>query len=74
MRPRMTLFTTDDLLACYRRGVFPMAESRGDEGFFIVDPDWRTLLPLTPFTLPRRLRRTMRRNRFSFTIDRALRR
>lgn len=66
----MKPFTTDDLLACYRRGVFPMAESRDDEGFFIVDPDWRTVLPLAPFAMPRRLKRTLRQDRFSFSIDR----
>jgi leucyl/phenylalanyl-tRNA--protein transferase len=63
-------FTTDDLLACYRRGVFPMAESREDEGFFIVDPEWRCLFPLDRFHVPRRLARTLRADRFSFTIDR----
>jgi len=63
-------FSTDDLLACYRRGVFPMAESREDEGFFIVDPEWRCLFPLDRFHVPRRLARTLRANRFSFTIDR----
>lgn len=67
----MKLFTTDDLLACYRRGVFPMAESRGDDGFFIVDPDWRCILPLAPFDAPRRLKRTLRQDRFTFTVDRA---
>lgn len=66
----MKPFTTDDLLACYRRGVFPMAESRNDEGFFIVDPDWRCILPLTPFAMPRRLKRTLRQERFTFTINR----
>lgn len=65
----MKPFTTDDLLACYRRGVFPMAESRDDEGFFIVDPDWRCILPLAPFDVPRRLKRTLRQERFTFTID-----
>jgi leucyl/phenylalanyl-tRNA--protein transferase len=63
-------FSTDDLLACYRRGVFPMAESREDEGFFIVDPEWRCLFPLDRFHVPRRLARTLRADRFSFTIDR----
>jgi leucyl/phenylalanyl-tRNA--protein transferase len=63
-------FTTDDLLACYRRGVFPMAESREDEGFFIVDPEWRCVFPLNKFHVPRRLARTLRADRFSFTIDR----
>jgi leucyl/phenylalanyl-tRNA---protein transferase len=63
-------FTPDDLIACYRRGVFPMAESREDEGFFIVDPEWRCIFPLDKFHVPRRLARTIRSDRFSFTINR----
>jgi len=63
-------FSTDDLLACYRRGVFPMAESRDDDGFFIVDPEWRCIFPLDAFHVPKRLARTLRQDRFSFTIDR----
>lgn len=66
----MRAFDTDDLIACYRRGVFPMAESRGDEGFFIVDPEWRCILPIDGFHVPRRLKRTLRGGRFSFTINR----
>lgn len=63
-------FTTADLIACYRRGVFPMAESRDDEGFFIVDPEQRCIIPLDRFHLSRRLARTLRRNTFHFTVDR----
>ncbi|MBI3440154.1 MAG: leucyl/phenylalanyl-tRNA--protein transferase [Proteobacteria bacterium] len=66
----MKPFSPDDLIACYKRGVFPMAESRADEGFFIVDPEWRCILPLNAFHLSRRLKRTMRGDAFSFTIDR----
>ena len=66
----MKPFTPEDLLACYRRGVFPMAESRNDEGFFIVDPEWRCVFPLDRFHVPRRLARTIRQDKFSFTIDR----
>ncbi len=66
----MKPFSTDDLIACYRRGVFPMAESRGDDGFFIVDPEFRCLFPLDRFHVPRRLARTLRQDRFRFTIDR----
>jgi len=47
-----------------------MAESRDDDGFFIVDPDWRCILPLAPFDMPRRLGRTLRQERFSFSINR----
>jgi len=63
-------FSIDDLIACYRRGVFPMAESRDDEGFFIVDPEWRCTFPLGAFHVPRRLARTLRSGRFSFSISR----
>lgn len=66
----MKAFSTDDLLACYRRGVFPMAESRDDDGFFIVDPEWRCIFPLDAFHVPKRLARTLRQDRFTFTIDR----
>jgi leucyl/phenylalanyl-tRNA--protein transferase len=63
-------FTPDDLLSCYRRGVFPMAESRDDDGFFIVDPEWRCIFPLDKFHVPKRLARTLRQDRFTFTINR----
>jgi leucyl/phenylalanyl-tRNA---protein transferase len=66
----MKPFSTEDLLACYRRGVFPMAESREDDGFFIVDPEWRCVFPLDRFHVPKRLARTLRSGQFSFTIDR----
>ncbi len=66
----MKHFTTADLLACYRRGVFPMAESRDDDGFFIVDPEWRCIFPLDQFHVPRRLARTLRGDQFTFSIDR----
>ena len=65
----MKPFTPEDLLACYKRGVFPMAESRDDEGFFIVDPEWRCIFPFEEFHVPRRLARTLRQDRFTFTID-----
>ncbi len=66
----MKPFSPDDLIACYKRGVFPMAESRADEGFFIVDPEWRCILPLDAFHVPKRLKRTIRSDAFSFAIDR----
>lgn len=62
-------FTIDDLIACYQRGVFPMAQSRREVGFYIVDPEFRGILPLDCFHVPRRLARTLRSDRFNFTID-----
>lgn len=66
----MKSFSSEELIACYRRGVFPMAESRDDAGFFIVDPEFRCILPLDRFHIPRRLARTLRQDRFRFTVNR----
>lgn len=52
--------TIETLLACYRQGVFPMAEARDDPEVFLVDPRLRGLLPLERFHAPRRLLRALR--------------
>ena len=62
-------FTTDDLIACYRRGVFPMAEDREDDRIFLVEPDMRGIIPLDGFHLSRRLRRTVLAGRMEVRID-----
>ena len=64
-------FTPEDLIACYRRGVFPMADSRDDEGVFLIDPQRRGVLPLDGFRLSSRLARTVRSGRFEVRIDTA---
>lgn len=62
-------FDVDDLIACYRRGVFPMADAREDERIFLVDPEERGVIPLERFHVPRRLARTVRSDRFEIRID-----
>jgi leucyl/phenylalanyl-tRNA--protein transferase len=64
-------FSTDDLIACYRRGVFPMADARHDARVFLVDPARRGVLPLRRFHVSRRLARTVRQDRFDIRIDTA---
>ncbi len=64
-------FTPEDLIACYQRGVFPMADSRDDEGVFLIDPQRRGVLPLDGFRLSSRLARTVRSGRFEVRIDTA---
>jgi len=64
-------FTADDLVACYRAGVFPMAEGREDEVFHLVDPPERGIIPLGGFRLSRRLARTLRASPFSVRVDTA---
>jgi len=65
----MRAFGPDALLNCYRRGVFPMAESRDDPRLFIIDPDQRGILPLESFHVPRRLRRTVRNTPWRVVCD-----
>lgn len=67
-------FDTTDLLNCYRRGVFPMADSRNDMRLFLMDPDIRGVLPLDRFHVPARLRKTVRKNPFRVTVDTAFNR
>lgn len=66
-------FGPEELLACYRRGVFPMADSRDDPRLFIVDPDIRGVLPLDAFHVSKRLAKTIRSAPFDVRIDTAFR-
>lgn len=65
----MIELTPDLILKAYACGVFPMAERRDDQDVFWVDPDWRGVLPLDEFYVPKRLARTVRSHRFQVTVD-----
>jgi len=65
----MNRFDANVLLDCYRRGVFPMAESREDRDIFLVDPDVRGIIPLDGFHVSRSLRRVINRGEFMITFD-----
>lgn len=67
----METFTVDDLIACYARGVFPMADAREDESLFLIDPERRGVLPLGDFHVPKRLARTVRNGPFEVRVDTA---
>ncbi len=68
----METFGWRDLITCYARGVFPMADSREDPRVFLVDPEFRGVLPLDErFHVPRRLARTVRAEPFQVRVDTA---
>lgn len=67
----MAEFDARDLLDCYARGVFPMADAREDSRVFLIDPERRGVLPLEGFHVPRRLARTVRADRFEVRTDTA---
>ncbi len=69
--PRPAAFSVEDLIACYQRGVFPMADARDDERIFLIDPDRRGVIPLQGLHVPRRLARTVRGGTYQVRIDSA---
>jgi leucyl/phenylalanyl-tRNA--protein transferase len=69
----MAQFDARDLLSCYARGVFPMADAREDERVFMIDPERRGVIPLDGFHIPHRLARTVRREPFEIRTDTAFR-
>lgn len=70
MSRRQLEVTPDLVLRAYAAGVFPMAESRGSDRMYWLDPALRGVLPLDAgFHLPRRLRRTVLSDHFTVTAD-----
>jgi leucyl/phenylalanyl-tRNA--protein transferase len=67
----MPAFDARDLLDCYARGVFPMADAREDARVFLIDPERRGVMPLAGFHVPRRLARTVRAEPFEVRVDTA---
>ncbi|OIQ31923.1 MAG: leucyl/phenylalanyl-tRNA--protein transferase [Roseobacter sp. MedPE-SWchi] len=66
----MTL-TPDLLLHAYSIGVFPMSEHREDDEVFWVDPKLRGIFPLDQFHISRSLAKTIRRDNYEITVNRA---
>jgi leucyl/phenylalanyl-tRNA--protein transferase len=70
MKPMKTL-DPDLLLRAYSIGVFPMSDGRDARDLYWVEPRKRAILPLTRFHLSKSLRKTLRSNYFSVTLDTA---
>ena len=67
----MTGITLNNLLTAYANGIFPMSEDRRDPSIFWVDPEFRGILPLDDFHIPRRLRKAVRQDRYDIRVDSA---
>ncbi len=61
--------TPQTVLRAYAEGVFPMAERRDDPELYWVSPEWRGIIPLDAFHVPKRLARTVRGDRFAVTSN-----
>lgn len=65
--------TPEMLLQAYAQGLFPMAEDRLNPTLYWVDPDYRGVIAMDEFHVPRRLARTVRRDPFAIRVNRAFR-
>ncbi|MBI1211634.1 MAG: leucyl/phenylalanyl-tRNA--protein transferase [Alphaproteobacteria bacterium] len=59
------------LIKAYSYGVFPMAETRDDPEIIWIDPEWRGILPLDDFHVPKRLARSVRATHLDVVVDKA---
>ncbi len=62
-------FSTDDLIACYRRGVFPMSDHRDDDFFYLVEPKMRGILPLDNLHVSKSMRKFRKKSLYRITIN-----
>ncbi|MBS40595.1 MAG: leucyl/phenylalanyl-tRNA--protein transferase [Rhodospirillales bacterium] len=65
------MLSPDILLRAYAVGLFPMAEHHDESALYWIDPEKRGILPIERFRIPRRLRKTVRQNRFQIQCDTA---
>lgn len=63
------MFTYMDLLGCYRRGIFPMADGRDDPTVFFVDPEMRGIIPLDGLHVSKSLKKIIKQKQFKVTYD-----
>lgn len=71
--PEMRQVLADDMLRAYRRGIFPMAESRSSDTLHWIDPRYRGVFPLDGFHISRSLARQILRGDHLIRTDTAFR-
>ena len=59
----------DILLAAYRAGIFPMAESAIDKNIFWVDPKYRGIMPLNEFHVSKSLRKEILKLNYQVSVN-----
>lgn len=69
--PHRPPIPVETLLLAYRSGIFPMADKREDTEVFWVEPRERAIIPLDRLHLSKSLKKVIRADRFTVTVDRA---
>ena len=65
----MSGFGPDDLIECYRRGVFPMADHRDSTDFYLMEPLKRAIFPIEDFKPSKSMRKFARKTDLTVTIN-----
>ena len=68
--PIRSPIAVETLLLAYRSGIFPMADNREDHEIFWVEPRDRAIIPLEGLHVSKSLRKVLRSDRFTVTMDR----
>ena len=63
-------FGPDELIECYRRGIFPMADDRGANSLYLLEPEFRAVFPIEDFTPSRSMRKFRRKTALTTSINR----
>lgn len=66
---RISALSCDDLMRAYMLGYFPMSEARDSDDLFWVLPEYRGILPLDGFHIPRSLRKRVRQDHFRVSVN-----
>ena len=53
----------------YKKGIFPMSESRNDSFVFWVSPELRGIIKLDEFNISRSLKKFINKKKFSISIN-----
>lgn len=61
--------TPELVLSAYAQGYFPMAKSRNTKEIYWFTPEQRGILPLGGFHLPRSLKKLLKQQPFTLTLD-----
>jgi leucyl/phenylalanyl-tRNA---protein transferase len=65
------ILTPELILEAYRQGMFPMAYNAGSPFIHWICPDFRGQLPIEGLHIPKRLLKTLRKNPYRMTTDKA---
>ena len=63
-------FGPDELIECYRRGIFPMADDREANSLYLLEPEHRAIFEIGSFSPSRSMQKFRRKTELTTSINR----